>query len=369
VGADIDALARAIVQAVGERAEEWDLDGRIPLDVLRGLAAQGLLCAQVATAHGGLGLTSGDGGELTAATGALCSSLRSVATSQSMAAGIIARLGAPEQQERYLPRLTGGELAAAAFSEPEAGSDLSAIATEITGNGRELVVTGTKTWVTAATYADHLVVVGRRGAGAAAGGAPAGAPGVHREPIAAPLGCRAAGHADVHLDGVRVESGALLGGEALPLPLLVTAALAPGRMSVAWGCVGILRACLAAACPHAARRHQFGRPLADHQLVAAHLAELYAAERTATALCERASSLWDAGSPDAVTATVLAKHVAATQAARGSSAAVQVLASAGAHDGHPAARAYRDAKLMEIIEGSSEICRLTLAATAQQTWA
>jgi methoxymalonate biosynthesis protein len=109
-------------------------------------------------------------------------------------------------------------------------------------------------------------------------------------------------------------------------------------------------------------------PLAEHQLVGRHLAELYVAERAATALCESASQAWDAGRPDLVSAVVAAKHFAATSAARGAASAVQVLASAGARDGHPVARAYRDAKLMEIIEGSSEISQLMLARQAVAEW-
>jgi alkylation response protein AidB-like acyl-CoA dehydrogenase len=137
---------------------------------------------------------------------------------------------------------------------------------------------------------------------------------------------------------------------------------------VAWGCTGILRACLSAAARHAASREQFGRPIAEHQLVARHLAELVVAEQTATRVCEHAGRCWDSGSPEMVTAVLLAKHVSATQAVRGASRAVQVLASAGARDGHVVARAHRDAKLMEIIEGSSEICQLALARSALAVW-
>jgi methoxymalonate biosynthesis protein len=133
---------------------------------------------------------------------------------------------------------------------------------------------------------------------------------------------------------------------------------------VAWGCVGILRACLTATTAHARTRRQFGKPLAEHQLIARHLAELLTAEQIAARACEHASDCWDRGSPDMVVSTVLAKYVSSTHAARGGAAAVQVLASAGAQDGHAVARAYRDAKLMEIIEGSNEICQLILAQHA-----
>ncbi|MGH3625096.1 MAG: acyl-CoA dehydrogenase family protein [Sciscionella sp.] len=359
------AAERAAVRAlIGDRAGAWDVAGLLPVDVLRELGAAGLLCLELPAEHGGRGFDSRTGGEFTAYVGSLCSSVRSVMTSQGMAAWTIQRLGSPDQRDGWLPKLAGGQLAAVGFSEPGAGSDLAAIATTIEPDGDAVVVIGQKVWITAARYADLLVVFGRYGAGAGAVVIPASTPGVHVEPVADPVGCRAAGHAHVRLDAVRVPIGHVLGGGGQALPLLVTTALAYGRMSVAWGCVGILRACLAAAAGHASTRTQSGRPLAEHQLVARHLAELFTAEQVATLACEHASRCWDEGSPDVFVATVLAKQVGATHAARGAAAAAQVLASAGAQDGHPVARAYRDAKLMEIIEGTTEICQVILAQHA-----
>ncbi|BBC29274.1 Acyl-CoA dehydrogenase [Streptomyces graminofaciens] len=360
-----DAGARELIaRLVGDRPGAWDLAGEIPSAVLRELGREGLLCAQVPKSCAGLGYGSERNGELTAYVGSLCSSLRSVMTSQGMAAWTIQRLADAGQREALLPRLTGGQLAAVAFSEPEAGSDLSAIRTEIVPNGDTVVVDGHKVWATAATYADLILVFGRYGDGAGVVAVPADTPGVRVEKVADPLGCRAAGHASVRLDSVRLPRSTLLGGGGQPLPLLVTTALAYGRMSVAWGCVGILRACLDAVGAHARTRRQSGRPLGGHQLVVRHLAELLAAEQIATRVSEHASRCWDTGSPEQVTATVLAKHVSAGHAVKGAATAVQVLASAGTTDGHVVARAYRDAKLMEIIEGSSEICQLILGQHA-----
>jgi methoxymalonate biosynthesis protein len=360
-----DALfaAQAMVTAlVGEQAQDWDRNGLLPRELLTKLGGAGYLCPQAPAAYGGLGWDSTRDGRFTAHMGSLCSSLRSVLTSQGMAAWTIDRLSTDDQRATLLARLTGGELAAVAFSEPQAGSDLSAITTSIVRDGDSVVVTGSKTWSTAAAYADLIVVFGVLGdGGAGAVVVPAHAPGVRVERIADPLGCRAAGHADVHLSDVRVPADHLLGGGGQFMPLLVTTALAYGRMSVAWGCVGILRACLTAAGRHARTRVQFGRSLGGHQLVAKHLADLLVAEQNATRACEHASRCWEEGSPDQVLATVLAKHVSATEAARGAAIAVQVLASAGTRDGTAVARAYRDAKCMEIIEGSNEMCQLLLA--------
>ncbi|HEX6473250.1 MAG TPA: acyl-CoA dehydrogenase family protein [Streptosporangiaceae bacterium] len=368
--ADRCAEAVALVtEVIGERADEWDRAGRLPAAVPVALAEHGLLCPDVPAEFGGRGLTSAELGELTAHAGSLCSSVRSLMTSQGMVAWAVRRLGDAGQQAAWLPRLASGARAAIAFSEPGAGSDLAAMTTTIAAGGDQVEISGTKVWVTAAEYADHILAFGRCGAGGAAVLVPADAPGVTITRIDDPLGCRAAGHATVRLDAVRLPAAAhLLGGAGMPMEWLVTSVLTHGRLSVGWGCVGILRACVAAAVRHAGARQQFGRPLADHQLVARHLAELHLAEQAATRMCEYASACRDDGSPEQVAAAVAAKHFAATRAAAGAAAAVQVLASAAALDGHVVARAYRDAKLMEIIEGSSEISQLLLAQDAQERW-
>jgi methoxymalonate biosynthesis protein len=365
--ADQAELVGLVTDLVGERAGGWDRAGRIPAEVIRALAAKGVLCPQVPADQGGPGLTAVAAGELTAQLGSLCGSLRSLQTAHGMAAWAVTRLGSREQREVYLPQLTSGALAGVAFSEPQAGSDLAAMTTRIRDEGGMVVVDGHKSWVTGAGYADLLLVFGRYRDGAAVVAVPTGTAGVEIAPVTDPLGCRAAGHGQVTLTGVRLPADHLFGA-GQDLGMLVTSTLTYGRLSVAWGCVGILRCCLAAAVRHAQIRHQFGKPLAAHQLVARHLAELFVAEQAATRTCEHASRCWDARTPDFVPAVVVAKHVAARAATRGAATAMQVLASAGATDGHPVARAYRDAKLMEIIEGSSEISQLLLAEHARAVW-
>ncbi|MFD7668477.1 acyl-CoA dehydrogenase family protein [Streptomyces sp. NPDC059788] len=353
-----------IGELVGDRPAAWDVAGELPVDLLRTLGAGGVLCAEVPTAYGGRGADSRTNGELTAYVGSLCSSLRSIMTSQGIAASAIQRFGDRAQRKHYLTELTSGRLAAVGFSEPGAGSDLAAMRTRLRPDGDGFVLDGQKMWVTGARYADLLVVLALHGEDAAAVVVPADTPGVHIEPVADPLGCRAAGHSQIRFDQVRLPASRVLGGGGQSLSLLFTTALSYGRISVAWGCVGILRACLSAATTHARRREQSGKPLAEHQLVAGHLADLLVAERTSAHACEAASRSWDSASPDMVVAAVLAKHASAGHAARGAATAVQVLASAGSQDGHVVARAYRDAKLMEIIEGSNEICRLILSQHA-----
>ncbi|WP_084719049.1 acyl-CoA dehydrogenase family protein [Streptacidiphilus carbonis] len=361
----LDDERSLIGELIGDQAEQWDLEGELPVDLLRKLGARGLLCAEVPAPLGGLGLDSGQNGELTAYVGSLCSSTRSIMTSHGMAAWMVSRFGDRAQRRACLGELTSGQLAAVGFSEPGAGSDLAAMQTRIRRDGDSVVVTGEKKWVTGARYADHLLILGRQGEEAGVVVVPASAPGVELVPITTPvLGCRAAGHWNIRLNDVRLPADHLLGGGGQDLSMLFTTALSYGRISVAWGCTGIVRACLKAATEHARHRQQFGKPIGEHQLVARHLAELLVAEQVSTRVCEHASAAWQSFAPEMVMATVLAKHVSAGQAAHSAAAAVQVLGSAGAMDGHVVARAYRDAKLMEIIEGSNEMCQLILAEHA-----
>ncbi|MFC4376077.1 acyl-CoA dehydrogenase family protein [Nocardia halotolerans] len=363
-GPRLSELRELVRGTIAGHADTWDTEGVIPVEVLRELGRTGVLCAQVDSAYGGLGATSLENGEFTAFVGGLCSSTRSVMTSQGMAAWAIRRLGDRRQRREQLPALAQGKLAAVAMSEPWAGSDLAAMRTELRPEGDTVVIHGRKCWTTAAVSSDLLVVFGRYQGGGAAVLVPTRAPGVRLRPVPAPVGCRAAGHAHIDLDGVRVPAADILGGGGPSISLLVTAALSYGRFSVAWGCVGILRACLAAAAGHAVTREQFGVTINRHQLVARHLAELYVAEQAATRSCEHASRCWDDNSPEVVAATVLAKYTSARHAAAGAATAMQILASAGADDHGVVARAFRDAKLMEIIEGSNEICQLLLAEHA-----
>ena len=345
--------------------EAWDDQCAIPLTVLRHLSRAGLLCPQVPSQYGGLGSNSRLTGEITAYVGTYCSSVRSIMTSQGMAAWTIQRLGSPHQRSMYLQELTNGRLAAIAFSEAGAGSDLSEITTRIERGRESVLLNGEKTWITGARYADLLVVIARFGNDeAAAVIVPTAAEGVVIEPLNQPLGCRAGGHAKVQLNNVRLPAANVLGGCGHAMAVLITSALTFGRLSVAWGCVGIVRACLAAASAHSQTRRQFGRPIADYQLILRHLAQLVTFEHISTQACEAASKNWDSNRPSLAIDAVLAKYVSSRAAADGASTAVQIFASAGAQTGHVVARAYRDAKLMEIIEGSNEICELLIAERA-----
>ncbi|MFD4532939.1 acyl-CoA dehydrogenase family protein [Kitasatospora sp. NPDC058397] len=362
LGASAVDAAADLAAAVRDEAARWDEQGALPDEAVRAVAAAGLLGLDLPARHGGAGATPAQLGEAVACLGGVCGALRALLTVQGMTAAALLRWGGEEQRARWLPALASGErLAGFAATEREAGSALAEVGTRIEDDGERLVVTGAKRWVTFGQSADVFLVLGRTDAGPTAVLVEADRPGIVREPVSGQLGLRAARIAHLTFDRVRVPRENLVAPPGLGLTHTAAVALDHGRFTVAWGCVGMAEACLADAAEHATRRVQGGVPLAGHQLVRSLLARSAVDTAAARALAERAAEA-RAGSPlGAATETVVAKYAAAGAAKAVADRAVQILGSAGCEPGVRAGRFYRDAKVMEIIEGSPQVAELHIA--------
>ncbi|MFJ3217870.1 acyl-CoA dehydrogenase family protein [Kitasatospora sp. NPDC086801] len=358
-GASVVDAAADLAAAVRDDAARWDERGALPDEAVRAVVAAGLLGLDLPVRHGGAGATPAQLGEAVAHLGGVCGALRALLTVQGMTAAALLRWGGEEQRARWLPALASGErLAGFAATEREAGSALAEVGTRIEDDGERLVVTGAKRWVTFGQSADVFLVLGRTDAGPTAVLVEGDRPGIVREPVSGQLGLRAARIAHLTFDRVRVPRENLVAPPGLGLTHTAAVALDHGRFTVAWGCVGMAEACLADAAEHAARRVQGGVPLAGHQLVRSLLARSAVDTAAARALAERAAEA-RAGSPlGAATETVVAKYAAAGAAKAVADRAVQILGSVGCEPGSRAGRFYRDAKVMEIIEGSPQVAEL-----------
>jgi len=356
---------RAFVdRAVAPYADEFDRAQRIPEPLLREVAAQGWWGAVVPVEAGGTGMDMVTLGDLHEEVGRGCSSLRSLLTVHTMVAWALHRFGSGRARQRWLPGVASGELRGAfCLTEPEAGSDASMVATEAVRDGDEYVLDGVKHWITGGQSAGLLLVIARTGRGPTAFLVEAAAPGVRRTPIRDALGTRASMLAEIRLDRCRVPLHARVGPEGGGL-LVATGALDLGRYSVAAGCVGILEACLQASVAHTRQRRQGGALLRDHQLVRAKITDMVTQLSAARLLRWHAGRLKDTGDPETLTATWIAKYFASTSAMRAASDAVQLHGASGCGDGHPVNRYFRDAKIMEIIEGSTQIQQITIAEQA-----
>ncbi|HWC81167.1 MAG TPA: acyl-CoA dehydrogenase family protein [Pseudonocardiaceae bacterium] len=367
----VDSPARAgfrefVDELVAPGAGEFERAEAIPADVLARVAERGYFGAVLPVPAGGSGMDMVTLGELHEEIGRGCSSLRSLLTVHTMVAATVRRWAGRPARERWLPGLATGELRGSfCLSEPGAGSDLNAIAATAVRDGSDYVLEGTKTWITGGQTAALLLVFARTEAGLTGFLVEADRPEVVRTPVRNMLGTKASMLAEIRFAGARVPEWARVGAEGAGR-MVATGALDLGRYSVAAGCVGILQACLDASVEHTAHREQGGARLREHQLVRALVSDTVTSLHAARALVRQAGELKDQGDPATLMATWIAKYFASTAAMRAATDAVQLHGALGCADGHPVNRYFRDAKVMEIIEGSSQIQQLTIAEHAYQ---
>lgn len=353
--------SRFVDEQIAPHAAEWDRIGALPLEVRDLLRAHGFLGSILPQEDGSGGLEPLLYGLLTEELGRACSSTRSLLTVHDMTALAVWRWGQSTLEPELLRQIAAGQkLAAFAVSEAEAGSDLSAVQTTARFSGREVVLDGKKEWVTFGQLADVFLVLARSEGRAGDGELVAllvesNAPGLFRAPTNSIVGTRASRMAEIVFRGCRLPEHAIVGRVGAGLSHVVATALDLGRFSVAWGSVGIARACTETALAHTRERVQFGRTLSENQLVRRKLTEMITSTQAARLLCCRAATLRQEGDPAAVSETLIAKYAASRAAVAAAGAAVQLLGAKGLCSDFPAERYLRDAKVTEIIEGSSQL--------------
>jgi alkylation response protein AidB-like acyl-CoA dehydrogenase len=359
------ALARQWVQReVLPHATQWDRAEQVDPAVVKSLGAVGFLGLGIAEEYGG------SGGDLLSyclvieELGAGDSSVRGiVSVSLGLVAKTIQRWGTEAQKHAWLPGLCAGEkLACFALTEPDTGSDAASLRTRAERDGDGWVLSGTKMFITNGTWADVALVFARTGGpgpkGITAFLVPTATPGFSRREISGKLGLRGQATAELVLDGVRVSDAHRLGEVGAGFTVAMTA-LDTGRISVAAGCVGLARSCLDAAVAYATQRQQFGKPIASFQLVQELLADMAVETDAARLLVWRAADRAQRGLRFGTEAS-MAKLFATEACVRAANAAVQVFGGYGYIDEFPVAKALRDARVMTLYEGTSQIQKLLI---------
>ncbi|HXT68208.1 MAG TPA: acyl-CoA dehydrogenase family protein [Vicinamibacterales bacterium] len=352
---------RAFVREhIAPYAGQWDRDHRVPVEAIERVRACGYLAAPHPQRQGGP-LDQITYGLLTEEIGRGCSSVRSLLTVHDMVSLAIWRWGNAEVKAEFgAGTAAGAILCALALSEPQAGSDASAVAVEAVADGEGYRLTGRKKWVTFGQIADLFLVLAKCEQQPTAFLVPADAAGLTRIAMKSVVGTRASLLAELVLEGCRVPKHHLIGRIGFGLSHVIGTALDHGRYSVAWGSVGIAQACLEASVEYAEERRQFGRPIAEHQLVQRKLTEMIASTRAARLLCYHAGYLREVQDPGAAAETSLAKYFASRAAVRAANDAVQIHGANGLTEEYNVERYLRDAKVTEIIEGSTEIQQTTI---------
>ncbi|GIJ45510.1 acyl-CoA dehydrogenase [Virgisporangium aliadipatigenens] len=272
--------------------------------------------------------------------------------------------GTDEQKKRHLPDMLGGELLGAyCLSEPQGGSDAASLTTKATRDGDTYTITGTKAWITHARVADFYNVFCRTGGPGPKGIScvlvDAGTPGLEPQVAERTMGLRSSPVAQVVLDGVRVPAERLVGPEGGGFTIAMSA-LDSGRLGIAACAVGLAQAALDHASEYAKGRTQFGKPIIEHQGLGFLLADMATQVSAARALTLAAARLRDAGRPFGIEAAK-AKLFATDTAMRVTTDAVQVLGGYGYVSEYPVERFMREAKVLQIVEGTNQIQRMVIA--------
>ncbi len=353
-------------EVVQPAAHGWDERGEFPHDVVRQLGELGLMGISVPEEYGGAGM---DALAVAVAVEELARSDGSraltVASHNGLGSGHLRDFGSEAQKRRWLPALARGErLAAWALTEPGSGSDAAGLRTTAVRRGDAWVLNGSKTFITQGSVGDVFVVLARTSPGKAQKGITAfvlekGAKGFTQKPIHGKLGMRSSDTAELHLEDVEVPDENRI-GEIDHGFLDTLHVLDRGRITIGALAVGLGQGALEEARAYARERRAFGRPIADFQAVAFMIADMATEIAAARLLVHRAAALADAGRPFAKEAS-MAKLCASEAAMRATSRAVQIHGGYGYTRDFPVERRYRDAKLCEIGEGTSEIQRIVIA--------
>ena len=362
--ADLLLLTRDLVtKELAPVAAEAEATGTFPREVFRLLGRAGLLGLPFPEEHGG-------GGQpyevYLQVLEEIASVWASVAVGVSVHAlschGLLVR-GTEEQRARLLPDLLGGELLGAyALSEAHAGSDPTAMTTRAVRDGDDYVLSGAKAWITHGGHADSYTVMARTGEGRDGISCflvPGDAAGLSADPPERKMGLTGSATATVRLEGVRVPADRRLGDEGEGLRIAL-GGLDSGRLGIAAVATGLAQGALDHAVAYAGERTTFGTRIIEHQGLAFLLADMAAAVESARATTLHAARLRDAGRPFAREASI-AKLVATDNAMKVTTDAVQVLGGYGYTRDFPVERYMREAKVMQIFEGTNQIQRMVVA--------
>jgi alkylation response protein AidB-like acyl-CoA dehydrogenase len=364
---EMQHTVRAFCEAeVKPHAARWDAEGRFPLETVRKLGALGFLGMSIPEEYGG-----SDAGalaiaavveEVARADGSLA---LTVASHNGLGSGHIARFGTDAQKRRWLPALASGEkLGAWALTEPGSGSDAAALETHAVRKGDGWVLDGEKIFITQGTVGDLFVVLARDDKSRKQGGITAfvlerGMAGFSQHPMHGKLGMRSSDTAELVMEGVEVPDANRL-GEVGHGFVDTGRILDRGRISIGALAVGLSQGALDASRAYAMERRTFGKPIAEHQAIAFMLADMATRTVAARLLVQRAAQLADAGKPFRLEAS-MAKLFASEAAMWITTHAVQIHGGYGYTNDFPVERQFRDAKLTEIGEGTSEVQRMVIA--------
>ena len=362
----IDTVRRFVTDRLRPLEAAVEEADALPADVLRDMREMGLFGLSIAEEHGGLGLTMSEEARVAIEFGRTTPAFRSAfGTNVGIGSQGLVMAGSDEQKAQWLPRIASGEVVTSfALTEPDVGSDSGSVKTRAVKDGDVYRLTGTKRFITNADKADLFTVMARTGVEAGGRGVsaflvPRDLPGLSIGEPEKKMGQKGAKVADVIFDDVVVPAANMLGteGEGFKIAMRV---LDRGRLHIAAVCIGAAERLIADSVAYATERKQFGKPIAEHQLIQAMIADSKTEALAARALVLETAAAKDAGR-DVVMESAAAKYFASEMVGRVADRAVQIFGGAGYIEDYGIERLYRDVRLFRIYEGTSQIQQLIIA--------
>lgn len=360
-----DAVREFVAAEITPHAARWDKEHHFPKNVHQGLATLGCYGICVPEELGGAGLdylslalvleeiAAGDGGTSTV-----------ISVTNCPVNAILMRYGSPQQQQQWLAPLARGQmLGAFCLTEPHVGSDASALRTTAVREGDSYVINGVKQFITSGKNGDVAIVIavtdkaaGKKGMSAFL--VPTSQPGYHVARLEDKLGQHSSDTAQIHFDNCRIPATNRIGAEGEGYKIALSA-LEGGRIGIAAQSVGMARAAFECALQYSKERESFGQPIFNHQAVGFRLADCATQIEAARQLIWHAASLRDAGLP-CLKEAAMAKLFASEMAERVCSMAIQTLGGYGVVSDFPVERIYRDVRVCQIYEGTSDVQKIII---------
>jgi acyl-CoA dehydrogenase len=361
----LSTLRRFVAERLRPLEEQVDREDEVPIGIVQEMRDMGLFGLSIPEEHGGLALTMSEEVRVALELGRTTPAFRSVfGTNVGIGSQGLVMAGSDAQKAEWLPRIASGEVVTSfALTEPGAGSDSASVQTRAVRDGDIYRLSGTKRYITNADKASLFTVMARTGGEGARGVSaflvPADLPGLSIGMPERKMGQQGAHVCDVHFDDVPVPAANRLGeeGEGFRIAMRV---LDRGRLHIAAVCVGIAERLIADAVAYAMQRQQFGKPIAEHQLVQAMIADSKTEAMAARALVLEAARLKDAGEAITLEAAA-AKYFASEAVGRVADRTVQIYGGAGYIADYGIERLYRDVRLFRIYEGTSQVQQLVIA--------
>jgi butyryl-CoA dehydrogenase len=370
IQSEIAAIARRFArEKILPTVEADEEEGRFRTETIQGLGDLGLTGIPSPEAYGGAGLGYL---EYTAALEEIATVSASYAISVAVTGLpqiILSQFGSEAQKQKYIPLLASGRgVGAFSLSEASSGSDAGSLRATATRNGDEYILNGTKLWCTQGDSADVLMIMARTGGPGPKGISTfiveKGMPGLKMGKREKKMGCHISHTMELVLENLRIPAENRVGDEGIGFKIAMSA-LDSGRITIASTAIGVARAALEVAISHAKLREQFGKPIAEFQGIGFMLADMATEIESARLLVQKAAWLKDNGLPFAQLAS-MAKLKATDVAMEVTTDAVQILGGSGYTQDFPVERYMREAKLLQIVEGTNQVQRLIIGRSLSQ---